>query len=118
MRRQCRHLALFVAVIGGLASAHMARAQDSFFERFIRAGAPPPSASKPRGAAPTIRHRYASPGGQRSPRYGASAYPARRVGRPGPAKKEVADEPIKAKTNPSTTILVIGDALGDRLAQG
>ncbi|MFI5015188.1 MAG: DUF459 domain-containing protein [Hyphomicrobiales bacterium] len=32
--------------------------------------------------------------------------------------REAPEEQIKTKTNPSTAILVIGDALGDRLAQG
>jgi hypothetical protein len=116
MRRHYRHIALLLALVGALACAHMARAQDSFLERFIRAGAPPSgSAAKPRPAIPTIRHRYGS--GARSPKYGASGYPSRRAGQGRPGDKE-ADEPIKAKTNPSTTILVIGDALADRLAGG
>ena len=53
-----------------------------------------------------------------APRHAAPAYPARRTGLGRPSEKEVADQPIKTKTNPSTTILVLGDALADRLAQG
>jgi hypothetical protein len=122
MRREHRYLALVLAAICGLAFTHLARAQDSFLERFIRAGggAPPPGGSaKPRPSVPTIRHRYVAPSGARpAPRYAAPAYPARRIGRSSGGAKEAADEPIKTKTNPSTAILVIGDALADRLAQG
>jgi hypothetical protein len=115
MRHRRRYLAILLAAIGLLGVARMADAQDSFLERFIRAGAPPPSAApKARPAAPGVRRRIAAP---RGPRYAAPSYPAHRVGHSS-GEKEAADEPIKTKTNPSTTILVIGDALADRLAQG
>jgi hypothetical protein len=115
MRGWRRSLAILLAAIGVLGVARMADAQDSFLERFIRAGAPPPSAApKPRPPVPSIRRRSVAP---RGPRYAAPSYPAHRSGSRA-AEKEAADEPIKTKTNPSTSILVIGDALADRLAQG
>jgi hypothetical protein len=125
MRRRHLQLALAFALIGALAFARSASAQDSFLERFIRAGTPAPNAApkaKPR-PTPGVRRRLGSGSGApsirySSPRYTAPAYPARRIGRRSSGDKDVADEPIKTKTNPSTTILVLGDALADRLAQG
>lgn len=122
MRRQHLYLALALALIGALAFARSASAQDSFLERFIRAGAPPPTATKPKPRpTPGVRRRVGSGAPSirySAPRYTAPAYPARRVGRRSSGDKDVADEPIKTKTNPSTTILVLGDAFADRLAQG
>jgi len=116
MRRQRAYLGvLAAALVGVLSLLHAAHAQ-SFLERFIRAGAPPSAAPapRPRPAVPSIRRRYGP-----APRYAAPSYPARRIGSRHPAgEREAADQPIKTKTNPSRTILVIGDALADRLAQG
>jgi hypothetical protein len=110
MRRSFRHVAILLALSCVLGDARMASAQDSFFERFIRAGAPPPATAPKPQVAPTLRHPRFSP---------APSYPARRfVGRRSGAPKEAPDEPIKTKTNPSTAILVIGDALAERLALG
>ena len=43
MRRQHFYLALVFGLIGALAFARAATAQDSFLERFIRAGTPSPN---------------------------------------------------------------------------
>src|ERR1700730_7617303 len=112
IRRSFRHVAILLALSCVLGDARMASAQDSFFERFIRAGAPPPATAPKPQVAPTLRHPRSTP------RYAAPSYPARRfAGRRPAGAKEAPDEPIKTKTNPSTAILVIGDALADRLAQ-
>lgn len=115
MARIFRYLALLLALACVSADSRPASAQDSFLERFIRAGGAP-AAGGPRRqpSGPTIRHPRASP----APRYAAPSYPARRVGGRRSRSEVAQDEPIKAKTNPSTAILVIGDALAERLAQG
>ena len=80
----------------------MAGAQESFLERFIRAGNPAP-VKQPVEPAP--RRSSNNPG-------------AHAVHHPSGLKEGPQDVQIKTKTNPSTAILVIGDALADKLAQG
>src|SRR5882757_1330599 len=102
MRCWSRYVAPLIAIALATALPGFARAQDSFLERFIRAGAPPPAAKRPAG--PTIRHPTAPA-------------PTRNAKR-SPSSREAQEEQIKTKSNPSTSILVIGDALADKVAQG
>jgi uncharacterized protein len=99
MRRFFRHAAILLALASAVIWPSLAGAQDSFLERFIRAGNPAPTK---RPVEPTPRHNP-SPSHAAHRSSGASAQQ---------------EEQIKTKTNPSTAILVIGDALADKLAQG
>src|SRR4029077_3678214 len=102
MHRALRHASLLLALaLAPTFFAPIAGAQESFLERFIRAGNPAP-AKNPAEPAP----RHSSSGA-------AGTHAAHHQG--GQGQQEVQ---IKTKTNPSTAILVIGDALADKLAQG
>jgi hypothetical protein len=100
----------------GLGVPEFARAQDSFLERFIRAGAPPQAPKKP--VRPTIRHPSSSSSSSSSSASSASSGASRVVRRSPSVREAQQEEQIKTKTNPSTAILVIGDALAEKLAQG
>jgi hypothetical protein len=101
MRFSLRHAALVLALTSAaVVCPGLAGAQDSFLERFIRAGNPAPVKHP---VEPVPRHSSYNP---------ASSHAAHR------AKEAQQEEQIKTKTNPSTAILVIGDALADKLAQG
>ena len=102
MRRISRYALLAMAIGLAMGPAGLARAEESFWERFIRAGAPPAKPAKP---PPSIRRPTPSPA-------------VTHVVRHAPAREAPAEDQIKAKTNPSTAILVIGDALADKLAGG
>jgi hypothetical protein len=102
MHRALRHASLLLALaLAPTFFAPIAGAQESFLERFIRAGNPAP-VKNPAEPAP----RHSSSGA-------AGTHAAHHQG--GQGQQEVQ---IKTKTNPSTAILVIGDALADKLAQG
>ena len=98
-----RHAGFLVALLlACVISPPMAGAQ-SFLERFIRAGNPAPTKPSVEPTAP--RHSSSAPAG----------HGLHHSGGPNNAQQDVQ---IKTKTNPSTAILVIGDALADKLAQG
>jgi hypothetical protein len=102
MQRPLRHAAVLLALAGvPTLCASVAVAQESFLERFIRAGNPAP-----------VKHAV-----EPAPRHSSSGAAATHAAHhPGvQAQQEIQ---IKTKTNPSTAILVIGDALADKLAQG
>jgi hypothetical protein len=95
-----RHAAVIIALLSAsMVHAPVAGAQ-SFLERFIRAGNPAPVKSP---VAPAPRSSSSSPEASHA------------AHRPKEGQQEVQ---IKTKSNPSTAILVIGDALADKLAQG
>jgi len=103
MHRSMRHAALLLALfVAPTFCAPMAGAQ-SFLERFIRAGNPAPV--KPPVEPAPRRSSYSAGAGHAAPR-------------PSAAREGQQEVQIKTKTNPSTAILVIGDALADKLAQG
>jgi hypothetical protein len=106
MDRKLRYAAGIVALAcltGGVGTSY---AQESFFQKFIRAGAPPPVKTVP--PEPSIRYQPAAP---------VSALPSVQRRR-AMAAREAQEVPIKAKAEASTAILVIGDALADKLAEG
>jgi uncharacterized protein len=102
MHRALRRTALLLALASApTLFAPAAGAQESFLERFIRAGNPAPAKNP---VEPAPRHSSSSAAATRG-----AHHPG------GQGQQEVQ---IKTKTNPSTAILVIGDALADKLAQG
>ena len=104
MPRALRHAALLLALASApMLYAPLAGAQESFLERFIRAGNPAP-----------VKHPV-EPAPRRSSSGPTATQAAHHPGGPKEGQQEVQ---IKTKTNPSTAILVIGDALADKLAQG
>lgn len=105
MDRKLRYATVILAAICGTAGVGTGNAQESFFQKFIRAGAPPPVKTAP---PPSIRYQPASP---------VSTTPIIQRRR-ALAAKEAQEVPIKAKADASTSILVIGDALADKLAEG
>ncbi|MBV9569373.1 MAG: DUF459 domain-containing protein, partial [Hyphomicrobiales bacterium] len=103
MRWHLRHGPLLLALASAcVICPPLAGAQESFLERFIRAGNPAP-VKQPVEPAP--RRSSNNPG-------------AHAAHHPNGLKEGQQDVQIKTKTNPSTAILVIGDALADKLAQG
>ncbi|SDR46975.1 hypothetical protein SAMN05444161_4286 [Rhizobiales bacterium GAS191] len=104
MRRSFRYAALILALALASGPVTLANAQESFWQRFIRAGAPPSKAARP----PTTRRPSSANQG--------TSHVVHRA--PSVREAAPAEEQIKTKTTPSTAILVLGDALADKLAQG
>jgi len=104
MYRKLRYATAILGLACVAWGAGPAYAQESFFEKFIRAGAPPPVKTQP----PSETSRRPTPVS-----VAPSAQRRRAVG-----PREAQEVPVKSKAEASTTILVIGDALAEKLAEG